>query len=160
MDKMKNVWLFSLLLFSCIITYAQETTATAGGNASGESGSISYTVGQVAYVSTESNSGSVSVGVQQAYVITENTGFSTASASVNCSVFPNPASDYLVIETDVFEKSATEYFLYNLNGQVIKRGSINSTETTVDLSNQTPAVYFIRLKTNQGFIKEFKIVKN
>lgn len=150
----------SLFMFSGLTAFGQETTAAAGGDASGSNGSVSFTVGQVAYTSAESNSGSVSSGVQQAYLITETSNFSDVAASISCAVYPNPATDYLVINTDTFETSETEYYVYNFNGQVIKSGRINSTETTIDMSNQASAVYFIRLKTNQGYIKEFKIVKN
>ena len=44
---------------------AQDAIANSGGNATGSNGTVSYTVGQVAYTSQTGASGSVAQGVQQ-----------------------------------------------------------------------------------------------
>lgn len=57
----------SLLLF--VVTFGQTSVNTSGGTVSNPSGSISYSIGQVAYESIYNTSGSVSEGVQQAFEI-------------------------------------------------------------------------------------------
>ena len=48
---------------------AQESTQTSGGEATGEGGTVNYTVGQVAYDTHTGTTGSVAEGVQQPYEI-------------------------------------------------------------------------------------------
>ena len=55
----------------CLTTlHAQEAIFTTGGEASGNGGSASFSVGQVAYQTYSGTSGSLVEGVQQPYEIT------------------------------------------------------------------------------------------
>ncbi|MEI6185248.1 MAG: dockerin type I domain-containing protein [Bacteroidota bacterium] len=58
-------YLSFILLLVAVNTIAQQITATAGGNVTGNSGSVSYTIGQQDYISYSSIAGSVNEGVQQ-----------------------------------------------------------------------------------------------
>jgi hypothetical protein len=48
---------------------AQTATVSAGGNAIGTGGSVSYSVGQIAYTNNSNSNGSVAQGVQYPYEI-------------------------------------------------------------------------------------------
>ena len=48
---MKKILYILMLLFIAVISKAQQTTATVGGDASGNGGSASYTIGQQDYIS-------------------------------------------------------------------------------------------------------------
>ena len=76
---------------------AQSAIVPVGGDAQGSTGSVSYTVGQVAVKTVQSSGGSVSVsvaeGVQQAYEI-QTVGISDYPQIVlNAKVFPNPTEN-------------------------------------------------------------------
>jgi hypothetical protein len=59
------ICLACLLGFGLAAVRAQQTTGAAGGTASGGTGSISYTVGQIDYKTYPGSGGSVAEGVQQ-----------------------------------------------------------------------------------------------
>ena len=66
--KIKKL-LIATLLLGAFQTQAQEAVATAGGDASGTNGNVSYTVGQVVYTTNTGTTGSVAQGVQQPFEI-------------------------------------------------------------------------------------------
>ncbi|MDP4204944.1 MAG: hypothetical protein Q8859_03000, partial [Bacteroidota bacterium] len=87
-----------LMLFFCIATIqAQQVVSPVGGDSKGSGGSISYTVGQVAYSAILKTEGLVSEGVQQAYEIYVIKS-TTDDITLRCSVFPNPTVDNIILK--------------------------------------------------------------
>ena len=73
---------------------AQEGILPAGGNASGNIGSASYSIGQVFYITSSGTNGSVAQGVQQPYEISVITGMDEfKDMKLECYAFPNPATN-------------------------------------------------------------------
>jgi hypothetical protein len=71
----KHTYLLILTFFGLSINLtAQNNTVSAGGDAEGSNGSISFTVGQVVYTSAEGSNGSINQGVQQPYDLEIITG--------------------------------------------------------------------------------------
>lgn len=71
-------------------------------------------------------------------------------------VYPNPASDILTIELGYTNSS--DYFLYNLNGQLIESGHISgNSKVKIDLSRIDPGFYFMQL-INPQYKFNYKIV--
>lgn len=68
-NSSKTVFIFFFCIFVFPLLNAQETLSSAGGNATGSGGSISYTVGQVFYNSFSGETGSIAQGVQQPFEI-------------------------------------------------------------------------------------------
>ncbi|NIJ54587.1 T9SS type A sorting domain-containing protein [Dyadobacter arcticus] len=64
-----SAYCFLLLpfVFSFQMALAQQGSVSSGGNATGSGGSVSYSVGQVFYISNTAAGGTVSAGVQQAF---------------------------------------------------------------------------------------------
>ncbi|WP_170982959.1 T9SS type A sorting domain-containing protein [Dyadobacter frigoris] len=56
-----------LLVFCFQSSFAQQGGVSSGGNVAGSGGSVSYSVGQVFYISTSAASGTVNQGVQQPF---------------------------------------------------------------------------------------------
>ena len=63
MKHKKLLFCTVLLLLSIGALQAQEAVLSAGGNATGNGGSVSYSIGQVAYTASGTN-GTVTQGVQ------------------------------------------------------------------------------------------------
>lgn len=90
-----------VLILSISTTMAQSSVNATGGNASGDGGSASYSVGQVVYTANTGTNGSVAQGVQQPYEISVVTGIEEAhDIKLSVSVYPNPATDYLTLKAD------------------------------------------------------------
>jgi len=144
------------LLTVAVHCHGQTAIATAGG----ESGTISYTVGQPFVETTQSAVGSLAQGVQQAYTITTTeVGVAELAASVELSAYPNPVVDRLtlsVADTDV----ALRYTLTDNNGRTLATAEIADALTEIDMANLVPAVYFLRVSDGNVMVRTFKIVKN
>ncbi len=59
-------------------------------------------------------------------------------------VWPNPASDALVIDLDGFH-TAEDYAIFNASGQCIMKGTITTEFTPLDVDKLQPGLYWIRL---------------
>lgn len=141
----------------------QEAILTTGSTATGSGGSASYSVGQVVYATNSGSNGSVNQGVQQAYIISEETGINQArEISLNHLVYPNPTTDYLILKIEEIniETSDFQYFLYDIGGKLIQNDNVRSLETTIDFSQLSSANYLLRIIQKGKEIKTYKIIKN
>lgn len=140
---------------------AQTSVNSTGGNASSRTGSVSYSVGQVVYQNHESNSGSVSEGVQQPYEISVVFSIEYADGvGLYAKAYPNPTIDNLVLEVKNFELSDVQYKLYDINGKLMQSQKITSDQTPIDMVNFAPATYFLKVFQGNTLAKTFEIVKN
>ena len=142
---------------------AQESTQTSGGEATGEGGTVSYTVGQVAYGTHTGATGSVAEGVQQPYEISVVIGIEEKGINLGISTYPNPTTEYLILKIDDITSVDQNHWmatLYNISGVIIKQEIIVSNETTVDMADLQPATYFLKVSIDNKESKTFKIIKN
>ena len=166
--KYKKLKLCAILLLSIGLTELSAQTAipSAGGNAAGAGGSVSYSVGQVVYEGITGANGSVSAGVQQPYEISVVTGLNDDnSISLVCSVYPNPTSNFLTLRFVGGAQNQYTATLYNNGGMLLKSIKIEANETSIDMSNLVTATYFLKIVSSKNSsstqeIKTFKIVKN
>ncbi len=70
-------------------------------------------------------------------------------------IYPNPVKDNLYIHTNY--NQANSYELYNIFGDRIKKGKIQDNKA-IDLSSIIEGIYFIRVKTQKGFLT-YKVLK-
>ena len=154
-----------LLIVFCLIGYAstiqaQETIPTTGGNATGTGGTASYTIGQVIYTTEIGTSGSVAQGVQQPFEISVVSGIESKGMDLNCSVYPNPATDILTLKVENYNKEKLEYRLIDISGKVLEIKRIVANNTEISVTNLLPATYFLKVSDNGKEVKTFKIIKN
>jgi hypothetical protein len=84
---MKKYTIIIMLLLINSSIQAQQTNASAGGNATGSGGTVSYTIGQQEYNSFSSGSGSVNQGVQQPQEFF-GTNCTPTTSTTNLSICP------------------------------------------------------------------------
>jgi dienelactone hydrolase len=70
-----------------------------------------------------------------------STGEAVSAQSKSISVYPNPASDRLVVEAAL--ETAQEYKLYSSLGQCLLSGTISGTVSEIDISALSPDVYYL-----------------
>ena len=151
------------LILSFVISfslYAQISVNSAGAEATGQGGTLSYSVGQVFQSSSSSSAGSVSAGVQQAYEVSVATQVSETNLNIEASVYPNPTTDFLILNVPEIEENYT-YQVTDINGKQLNTGLINNTQTNLDFSSYVIGTYFIKLagQANSN-IKTFQVIKN
>lgn len=139
--------------------WAQETVPAAGGNISGNSGSVSYTLGQVSCSGLVSTGGQVNQGVQQPYEFftigtDENNGI-----RLSMSVYPNPAlsSVNLILENQNIEN--VSFLLYNLYGELLLKEKVNGNTTCIPVNHLPSGSYLLKVVDDRSELKTFKIIK-
>lgn len=157
--KLKFFALFVLLLLWSAEAQAQESANSSGGDASGNSGTAAYSIGQVVFTSIEGSSGSESQGVQQAYKIA-NVGIEETALNISMSAFPNPTTETLTLEISNFNNEPLSYQLCDLNGKKLIQENIVAQQTYIDMCDIASATYFVYIvnATNKR-IQTFKIIK-
>ena len=157
-NRKKTVALL-LLGFGITTVQAQQATTATGGNASGSGGTVSYSVGQIAYTTNTGSNGSVAQGVQQAYEIF-SVGIIDTDLNISLQVYPNPTTNFLTLNVGKSELSNLNFQLYDLTGKLIENKKITSTTETIRMENLPSATYFLKVVNNNKEVKTFKIIKN
>ena len=142
--------------------HAQEAILATGSDAFGSGGSISYSVGQVAYNTYFGAPGSLAEGVQQPFEISDRrVGIVEGKdISLSISAYPNPSTDHLILKADNIDLSGMTYYLMDVNGRIVKIQRITSNETIIDMSDLAPANYLLQVKQGDVAVVVFKIIKN
>jgi len=151
-----------IILFSGAITftYAQENTLSAGAKATGNNGTVTYSVGQLSYQSISGSNGSLIEGVQQPYEISTVTSIEGANGvELFVKGYPNPARDYFTLRAEDVDLTSLTFQLFDINGKIIQNGKITETYTKITVSYLTPSIYFLKVQKMNRIIKTFKITK-
>lgn len=150
---------FLALTFPLSYATAQEAVTASGGEASGSGGSVSYSIGQVFYITHKGANGTVTEGVQQSYEITVLTAIEDVDINLRAVVYPNPTTDYLNLLVDNIELSALNFQLFDNTGRILQNGKIMDRETNIAMSALVPATYFVRVVRGSTEVKTFKVIK-
>jgi len=163
--KIKFYILFTLS-FVFIQLEAQEAISASGGNALGHGGSVSYTVGQIAYCSYSGGNYSVAQGVQQPYEIsTESDPDQAYDIELTCSAYPNPVIDFLTLEINNYVNENVSYSLYDVNAKILASGKVDKKKTSISMLDCVPATYYLKVVQERDELmprktKVFKIIQN
>lgn len=154
-----------LILFCVLMTgigaYAQSAVTASGGEASGISGNLSYSIGQTFCSANAGTIGQINEGVQQPYEIYDVTDVQSAVYGVvSLSAFPNPTSDFLTLRIESDDIEGFDCAMYDISGKEILQKRITSSETNLDMNSLPSATYFVRVTKQNREVKTFKIVKN
>jgi hypothetical protein len=161
--RYKKTILCALLLLGLGLTglQAQEVIPATGGNASGSGGSMSYSVGQIVYTTNTGTTGSVAQGIQQPYEISVVTELEGAKGiTLKCIVYPNPATDYVMLKVENYNTENLTYQLYDINGKLVENKKLDGNETSIVMSHLAATTYFLKVIDNNKEVKTFKIIKN
>lgn len=134
---------------------------TSGGEAAGFGGSASFSIGQVVYSTNFTSDYTVSEGVQQP-VLTEYFPEKPAEEKlpITFQAYPNPMTDYLILEVKNLEDRKLDYELLDLHGRLLHRNPLQGSKTKITPRNLQSAVYLLRISENGKPIRTFKILKD
>jgi len=161
---MKSVYKVFCILTLCFCGFThlqgQQAVVATGGTATGSGGSVTYTVGQVAYQTYTGSSGSVAQGVQQPWEISTPVAVEdTEDISLLMNVYPNPTSGAFKLVVGTLENRNLRFRLYDMNGVLIQDQKIDSEETEIFLQNISSSIYFLKIMDSNREIKVFKMIK-
>lgn len=157
---MKKVKFIIILLLGIELTVHAQGAFTNGGNAYGNGGRISYSVGQMSYTRVNGINNYLLQGVQQPYEISiVNQINEITDILLQCDVYPNPTNDILKLKIANPDKLKLSYCLYDGKGNLVLTKEIENNETYLSFKNYSPAVYFLKINNNNTIVKTIKILK-
>ena len=140
--------------------WAQDSVLSSGGDATASRGSVSFSIGQVAYTSQSSQDGVVNAGVQQP-VLAIMVGNEEPLSEVTVGIYPNPTKDKLVIELsgEYPARGRHSFSLYDLYGKLLLQEHILSSPVIVPLDTYAHGMYLLKVSHDTDVIKTFKVIK-
>lgn len=158
---------FLLLLAVLSVFYnlnAQTAFPVLGGDVASNSGTLSYTVGQLAVsfdkkISTnaENNRLSLFEGVQQTYRVEELNIDNVLPLDFTVNIYPNPTTDKVTVAIkDALDNLRFEF--YTVDGQLLQRGDIRGTEQTINMAGYPSGSYLMRLVAGR-MENNYRIIK-
>jgi len=160
MNRKLKLWFTFLLTFWLTESFAQEATLASGANASGNSGTVSYSVGLVAYSTQTDGAGTVMQGVQQAYEIFTITGIENVKINLAAIAYPNPTAENLTLTIHDIEISNLSFQVFDATGKLLQGNTIAGDQTAIEFGNCPSGIYFLKIMQGNVEIKSFKIIKN
>lgn len=132
-----------------------EVVATAGETFSTNSLTLDWTLGEIM---TESYSGTI-VLTQGFHQPDNNTTSLEDLASVvgTITVYPNPTTDFIVIETE--QAGNLELVLFDMSGRSVLRQNVSGSSSQLDLSGLPDGSYLLRLSDGQQAARSIRISK-
>ena len=155
-----KIQLMMLLLLSFGFSNAQQAIDASGGDAIGTNGKVSYSIGQVAYVSATGSNGSVSQGVQQPFEIFTLGTDHFPTIILQALVYPNPTSANVILKMENYSLENASIQLYDIQGRTVIEQKISQNETSITMENLAASNYILQVLDNKKPIKSFKIIKN
>ena len=138
------------------------TIITTGNSASGSSGTVTYSIGQVFYTYIGESVYNVAQGIQHEQKVESLIPKEEIiEIKTEIAIFPNPTTDFVNINMSGFELEDGQptYQLYDLHGRLLQQSAIKQSETQISLYNLSSALYILQVSVNNEVFKTFKIIK-
>ena len=153
------ILLFFFLLQLFNTTNAQSNFVATGSSATTMAGEVSVSIGQTAYVSDSSSSGSVSEGNQQTYDIIDGI-IQIPADGYEVKVFPNPFPGNIYIAIAGEKTETVEVELYEPNGMLLKKETFCTPDYCLKTENLVPGSYIILICSKSFETRRYKLIKN
>ena len=142
------------------LAQGQGTIPAAGGTATGTGGSVTYTVGQTAFIVVTGTNGFIIQGIQQPYEISTVTAIEDAGdITLGYVVYPNPTEGTIRLVIRSYDDGSYRFQVYNLKGTVLHEKNVSDEETVISMEREESAIYFLMVIRNDREVKVFKIIK-
>lgn len=159
----KRIPLLVSSMFAMSTAFSQSAVVPIGGTASGNEGSVTYTVGQIAVQTSANSSGSVSIaeGVQQPYEIQTVGVDNYPQIVLNAVVYPNPTENLAQLKLNGFEipSSGLGATLYDGNGKLLQSLTVTGKLTDFQIGRYATGTYYLELRDGRQLLKTFKVIR-
>ena len=156
--KTKSLLILSIAFCATIQIQAQNNTVSAGADAEGSNGSISYSIGQVVYTSASGINGSINQGVQQPYDYDVITGIEHTEIELN--LYPNPTLGQ--VNLSIADSRTQEYSLslFDASGRLIMQNSQLNGLNSFSMESYAAGAYTLSVFKKEELVKSFRIIRN
>jgi hypothetical protein len=151
----------SLLLLSIHLHISAQTGfSTCGGNVSTDEHTISFSMGQVFYLSAFSTSNYYSQGLQHSNLVSLPNGIDNLTENNSLiSIYPNPVVNELHLKLKNVEMTGMNVKLYNSLGKMVMQTSFKTSEQILKMDNYASGIYMLVLSDNQIIRGFYKFIK-
>lgn len=158
--KMKKtiVFFFALWMMAMQTIEAQSDVVPMGGTATGDGGTVTYTIGQIAVQSYEESGVIICEGVQQPYEIQIIGIDNYPGITLNAVVFPNPTNGNVQLTMNNVQLEG-EVKVFDMNGKFLFVKKIEGENTEIPMSELAAGTYFVNVVSEKQVLKTFKVVK-
>ena len=161
--KQNHLFLTVLCVGFVMFGMAQSAIVPVGGDAQSSSGSVSYTVGQIAVQTTANSNGSISVaeGVQQPYEIQTVGVDEYPQIVLDAIVYPNPTENLAQLKLNGFEipDDGLRANLFDGNGKMLQSFPVTDDLTSFQIGQYATGTYYLEVKEGKRTLKTFKVVR-
>lgn len=159
--KILNTLVIGLML--CFSAQAQTLQpgllSASGGSGASPSGSLSWSVGELAVSTFSSEGQQLTQGFYQNDMALTPV-FEVGRHSISMEVFPNPSTQQIFIERRGKELPEQRFILFNFLGQSQLSGNLTGEVTSIDLNTLPAQTYFLQIFGHAGRqLAVFKIQK-
>lgn len=161
---MKKFTIFAILFCIAGIVAAQSAVVPVGGDAQGNGGSVSYTVGQIAVQTVTNSNGSITIveGVQQPYEIQTVGVDAYPQIALDAVVYPNPTDNLAQLRLNGFEIPAAglRAILYDGSGKRLQTIPVTGDLTPFQIGQYATGTYYLEVRDGKRVLKTFKVVRS
>ncbi|SMO65511.1 Por secretion system C-terminal sorting domain-containing protein [Saccharicrinis carchari] len=156
---MKYIYSLIIILGISLTAMAQlHVIGSAGGEAENITGSVSWTLGETFVNTTGGSNMQVTQGFQQGNFQVSTAIDKSEEWGIEIKVYPNPVKNLLTVETQQ-QSVKLRFRLYNVNGKLLKNGTVDASRQSINLSNYPPGNYIFQMLEASELIKSFNVVK-
>ena len=152
------VFFFALWMMAMQTIEAQSDVVSMGGTATGDGGTVTYTIGQIAVQSYEESGVIISEGVQQPYEIQIIGIDNYPGITLNAVVFPNPTNGNVQLTMNNVQLEG-EVRVSDMSGKLLFVKKIEGNITEIPMAELAAGTYFVNVCQGQQVLKTFKVIK-
>jgi hypothetical protein len=129
---------------------------SAGGNLLSNTGSVSFSVGQINYTTIPGSFVVLFLGVQQVY----DPYVMLIDDSTSISIWPNPVTTNLNIDVKSINNIGILYQLYTIDGKLLESKQSSNKLNTISMIHYAQAIYVLMVRYSDKRTLKFKVIKN
>jgi Secretion system C-terminal sorting domain len=156
---LKLLFILMLAGFPMAELFAQQGILSANCNASGNGGTVSWSVGLVAYSAWSESTGIITEGVQQPYEIFNIAGLEDFESDPEFIVFPNPTNGKVTLKFFDHTLKNLSSCIYDIGGTLLRRVEVDTEEVSIPMDDLKSATYFLVILEKDQPVKTYKIIK-
>ncbi len=151
-----------LVLFTFVLLHAQSGFSAFYSDTTSSSASISASITPFIFEVDTSAVILLSASVQQAYEI--STDIISESPLVNqvklsCAAYPNPTTNYLILDIGEEQEVGISYQLYDLNGVLLKEKLITAIHSVISMKEYHSSIYILKVIESNKIVQSFRVIK-
>lgn len=137
---------------------AQHNLGAGGASATSAAGSVSFSLGQVAYTTSANASGSAARGVQQTYPELE-IRVPEVARSFDFNFYPNPNRGTAYLQLPASNPAAYALYIHDLSGRLITVQTLSGGITPLDFSSYASGAYTAHIYSKDVYMTHFIFMK-